>query len=405
MEKEQVCLDFPVTSFDEVENPYIESGKGDAGIKSYIAICDIKDVPEGIPMSTNPRNQNISSAVPQEIRASLLNEDAGEFLFLNRGIVVSADDAKYDDRNGMLRLTFSNLSVHGDIDGGHTYKIILANRDGLGRGKQYVRIEILTGVDGIYKELAIARNTFTAVKEMSLAESKHRFDIIKKAVKGLPVEHDIRYKENAEGSIDIADVINYLSMFNLSVFPNNPSACPSKVYGAKKRCLDDYLKFQEVYGDGDANPFVKMTPIISDLLALYDFMEERMPSFYEAHKGAGKYRNVKGVVVSKKGTEHASRFFHHPLDYVTPDGFLYPILGAFRGMLEGKDGKYIWMGDPKALAERIGSELAMAVVDRSRTLGNHPASVGRDAGTWKSLYITVQVALFKTMIEQRKHSC
>lgn len=50
-------------------------------------------------------------------------------------------------------------------------------------------------------------------------------------------------------------------------------------------------------------------------------------------------------------------------------------------MLEEEDGKYIWMGDPKALAERIGSELAMAVIDRSRTFGNHPASVGRDAGT------------------------
>lgn len=78
------------------------------------------------------------------------------------------------------------------------------------------------------------------------------------------------------------------------------------------------------------------------------------------------------------------------LEVTSPNGFIYPILGAFRAAVrEEKDGKYCWKKNPFAILEQVGGDMVDSTVSMSRSLGNNPQSVGKEPNIWKTLYMTV----------------
>lgn len=86
--------------------------------RKYIFYAKTCDVPEGIPMSTNPRDQKLNSTVANAITESLLSND-GQFHLKNRGIILSAKRVRYDNRLQEVTIDFEDESCHGNIDGGH----------------------------------------------------------------------------------------------------------------------------------------------------------------------------------------------------------------------------------------------------------------------------------------------
>lgn len=97
---------------------------GNETSRKYIFYVKTCDVPDGIPMATNPRDQKLTSSVASTITDSLLSND-GQFHLKNRGIILSAKRVRYDNRLQEVTLEFEDESCHGNIDGGHTYKILL----------------------------------------------------------------------------------------------------------------------------------------------------------------------------------------------------------------------------------------------------------------------------------------
>ena len=192
-------LSFKATSFRKLPNPYQQfdtEKKNDSEYpQMYFAICDVKDIPDNIPMNTNPRNQAMGTGVAKKIVSSLLNVGEPYFYLLNRGLVISAADVHYDNNSGTIHITFDDEDVHGDIDGGHTYKAILDKRKSIDYGQQYVKLEILTGVEDIFQSLAAARNTSTQVQDKSIAELEERFNLIKDVVKNEPFKNEIYFRE------------------------------------------------------------------------------------------------------------------------------------------------------------------------------------------------------------------
>ena len=97
-------LTFHVENFRKLPNPYQQKDpdkKGDDSYpQMYFAICDVKDIPEDIPMATNPRNQSMNTGVAKKIKASLLNTSEPFFYLLNRGLVISAYSVHYDNNTG-----------------------------------------------------------------------------------------------------------------------------------------------------------------------------------------------------------------------------------------------------------------------------------------------------------------
>lgn len=389
---ETLTLTFPVQSFRKIPNPYLKAADGDKKASMYIAICDVKNIPDSIPMETNPREQKLTTGVAKKIKSSLIDMCSLDFYLLNRGILLSAKDVTFNNYSNNITVIFENQEVHGNVDGGHTYKIILENRDQIDEGKQFVKIEILTGVEGIFQTLAAARNTSVAVQDKSIAELENRFDIIKSTLEDQPYMSRIFFKENENGDIDVADILAILNMFNIDRYSGMENF-PINSYSSKKKCIDLYLSDHKSMGETLQNPYVKMKPIMIDIIKLYNKIEVNMNNFYREKNPNGRYGATKGVTSPKDGQILVSKFMKDQLDAQSPNGFIYPILGAFRALLEEKDGVYAWKKNPFAVLDKVGPDLVESTVSMSRSLGNNPQSVGKDPNIWKTLYMIVAFAL------------
>lgn len=386
--QEKKILTFKVQSFRKIPNPYLKSDEGEKSAEMYVAICDVKDLPDDFPMDTNPREQKMTTNVAKKIKESLLNTSELNFFLLNRGILLSAKDVSYSNYSNEMTISFEDSEVHGNVDGGHTYKTILQFRDQLDKGQQYVKIEILTGIEGIFQSLAAARNTSVQVQDKSIAELEDRFDIIKNTLVNENYISRVFFKENDAGDIDVADLLAILNMFNISRY-NGMTSFPINSYSSKKKCIDLYISDHKEYGESAENPYVKMISIMPDIFRLYDAIEVGMNRFYRQKNPGGRYGATKGVQVPKAGQEIRSKFLSNEMEAASPNGFIYPILGAFRALVEEKDGKYCWKKNPFAVLEKVGAELVESTVSMSRSLGNNPQSVGKEANIWKTLYMTI----------------
>jgi len=391
-------LVFHVESFRKLPNPYIAKGKSsdlqDAP-QMYIAICDVMDVPDNIPMGTNPREQNFNTGVAKRIRESLLSPSSSNFYILNRGLLLSAKAAHFNNYDNTLTLEMEDSTLHGNVDGGHTYKTILQNRAELTRGMQYVKIEILTGIEGFFEDVADARNTSVQVKDQSIANLRGRFNIIKSVLADEAYYGDIFFEENAEGSIDVCELLAILRMFDIDCYPNSDTF-PTTSYNGKAAHVKYYLKQYEEHGEDPANPFVKLQPIMKDIFQLYDKLECSIDRYYREKNPKGKYGSVKGIGIAPDDKPYFSKFSKKPIKYNTPKSFLLPILGSMRALVAEIDGHYEWKSDPYKMMDEVGSALVETTIERSRSLGNNPNATGKDLGNWKTLYQTVLLALFES---------
>ncbi len=389
MNEEKKQMTFKVASFRKIPNPYLNEEGGEKDSCMYIAVCDVLDLPSDIPMKTNPREQKLTTNVAKKIKESLLNPQEYNFYLLNRGLLLSAKEVTYNNYSNEITIVFDDFDVHGDVDGGHTYKTILEQRSFLNPKEQFVKIEILTGIENIFQSLAAARNTSTQVEDKSIAELENRFDIIKNAIERETFSPRVYFKENDSGDIDVTDILSILNMFNIDRY-NNMDIFPTISYSGKKKCIEAYIKAHKEYGDSKENPYVKMKPIMVDIFKLYDAIEMNMSTFYKQKNASGRYGAVKGTIMPKNNHFLYSKFYHNSLEVGSPTGFLYPILGSFRALVkENEKGEYCWITDPFQVLKSIGGELVETTVERSRTLGNNPQSVGKDNGNWKTLYMTV----------------
>lgn len=195
-------------TFRKLEDPF-ENGAA----KKYVFYVKVDDVAEGIPMATNPRDQKLTSGVATAIKESLLSND-GYFHLKNRGIVLSAESVHYNNKEKIATIIFSDELSHGNIDGGHTYKIVCEHKgENL---EQYVQFEVMTGVEDIIENLAEARNTSVQVDAKSMAELAEKFDPIKEGLEGMPFFKRIAFKQN---QISVDDETGKKNKMIVLVFP------------------------------------------------------------------------------------------------------------------------------------------------------------------------------------------
>ncbi len=379
-------LTFNVESFRKIPNPYLKSGITESTPEMFIVICDVTKLPHNIPMETNPREQNLNKGVAKKIKESLTHEENLDFYLLNRGLLLSVKECNYNNYSNELTLVFEDFEVHGDIDGGHTYKIIQNESQFLEEKQQYVKLEILRGVEDIFQRLAAARNTSTQVQDKSIAELYDRFDLIKDAIIDEPYADDVYFKENDNGSIDVADMLAILNMFNLDKY-ENLDQMPVVSYNSKKKCIDLYIDYHKKYQNTVENPYIKMKPVIKDIFKLYDKLETSMSAYYKEETKNGKYGAIKGVGTMKGTSYYKSKFYYKDMIHSTPKSFLYPILGSLRALLEEKDGFYRWKSDPFAALDNLGKRAVTSTVELSRQLGNNPNAAGKNLTLWQSLYM------------------
>ena len=394
-------LKIKVSSFRKIPNPYIKSENvGETKPEMYMLICDVKDLPDNIPMETNPRMQNEKTKVAKKIQASLTNHTERNFYLLNRGMLLSAKSVSYNNEENLVTILFDDFGVHGNVDGGHTYAVIKGFRDQLEIGEQFVKIEVLTGVEDNFEQLAAARNTSVQVSDQSIAELEKRFELIKDAFREERFYNEISYKQNDVNRIDVSDILAILNLFNISKFPTDKlSPMPINSYSSKKSCTEHYIEEHKAHeNDQTQNPYYKMKNIMPTIAKLYDELETQMHRFYKGDAtGVKKYGSITGISMVKSGKpKYRSKFYERDMEYSTPNGFIYPILGAFRALVIERDGKYEWISDPIEVLDSLGNHLVSSVVQMSRDLGNNPNATGKNSNLWQTLFMQVKMTTMKS---------
>lgn len=369
-------------SFRKLDDPFNDVAK------KYVFYVKVCDVPEGIPMATNPRDQRLTSGVAQAIKDSLESND-GYFHLKNRGIVLSAKSCTYNNKTKEVTINFTDDMLHGNIDGGHTYKIVCEHRNT--DLDQYVQFEIMTGVEDIIEKLAEARNTSVQVDEKSMAELQQKFDPIKEGLEGMTFFNRIAFKQNQQAfdddtnkklkMIDAREVVSIINMFNIDKF--DAVTHPIKAYSSKAKMLELYLEDPESY-----RRYVNIMP---DIFDLYDTIEMEFATAF--NETGGRYGRKKYSGYKDGNVIGLSKFGLRELYYKIPDGLIYPAVAAFRSLvtLNSETDKYEWKNgvDPITIWDKCKTNMASQIMNFAFAIGDNPNAVGKDSNIWNLAYMTV----------------
>ena len=363
------------------------------------------DIPDGLPKDPNPRNQRPDKPIYREVGRHLLNEEGtvNTFHLKNKGITLIAESVqRKPGTEDVYEVTFDSRSQHGVVDGGHTYEILRERRkeiEDLNGGDsdgpeidQFVKLEIITGLThDLVPEIARGLNTAVQVQEMSLANLQDRFDWIKETIADEPYADKIAFREN-EGKLnkpyDARDLLVILELFNITDFPNNKGEYPTHAFSSKTKVLLKYLDDCKK-GNGGAK-YKMLQPILKDILVLHDTISLEARGLH--NKAGGRAGNLAYVEGRKRG-KFLFPFINKEDQYRLFKGALFPMLGAFRWMVEeGPTGQAQWVGsfdEVKKMWREIGAELMKATQETSEERDRNPNAIGKSRNNWATLHSTV----------------
>jgi hypothetical protein len=392
-------LQIKVASFRRMESPFEAQGK-----KVYMAIANVKNLPEALGEEwregINPRDPNPNSWVSKKIRSSL-TENPAAFLFKNRGITILAEDVTWDQQTGYMEITLTDPKRNGLLDGGHTFEVISEHIRGLKESGDidalnacvaHVKIELLQGFNDLDEAIDIveARNTSAQVKDQSLDELRGEFARIHNVLDGQSYGDRIAYAEmelREDGSkkdIDIKEILSYLICFDGTHFDRRKH--PIKAYSSKKSVLDHFIEHKA--------EMEKLIPLLPDILKLENEIQLQLPTIYNDQGGKfGKVTGVEPVKGNMQATELP--FIGKESDYRIPNAFIYPILAAFRPLVDCDGATCRWSSDPFAFFEKVKVELVTRVMEQAMEFRN-PTKMGKDNATWGRCYDLVMLELADT---------
>lgn len=388
-----------------IKTPHFEN------ISTIHAFVRIRDFANGtIPDKINPRSHDVikmKSRVPRAINNSL-NENPQSFHLLNRGCLILAKKAWYNNQTKTLHFIIESEEEHGMVDGATTDRVLavlkressIADFSTLKEDEipdsfkdSYIHLEIIAGSleNGMRINFADARNTSMQVKEFSLEDLGHGFDWLKEILEKSELRGRIQYRENEPKPVDIRTVLAILTLFH----PNWVDKEPIVAYTGKGRVIDIYRneEWRESYE--------KFAPVVVEILKLYDYLHVNFQS---------QYMNCYGPN-SKLGLRKEVRFIRDPqkakvlpltkstTQYVLADGWLYPLLAAFRSLLEwpkNGSGKVKWAISPFEYFDKYGAELVRDIVEQSEELGSNPNATGKSRMLWSGLKTKVEFHLLKS---------
>jgi hypothetical protein len=374
----------------------------------HVFLCAAENVPHNLPKDSNPRAQDIDRRIYRDIAKHLLNEEGSPntFHLKNKGITVLADRVVKRGEDS-YEVVFTSES-QGIVDGAHTYEIVLRNQEQIATKnfdsgcdpsiRQFVKFEILTGLESSFvTEIAGGLNTAVQVQPMSLANLAGRFAWIQEELQDERYFGEIAFKQNEKGHYDAKDILQILELFNVDMYPNSDSgsAYPIRAYSSKEKILESYLK--------NPQPFHRMRGILKDILILHDTISYEARELY--NRGGGKKGGKLAFVDSAAGRRKKFQFHFigKESDYQLFRGALFPMLGAFRWMVDDDQTSNLltWRGGFQrvlGLWRSIGQELMEITHETSDELGKKPEAIGKSPNHWKYLYNRVLVREMRSRV-------
>jgi len=355
------------------------------GIMRHVMFVPVRTIPDGMPLDPNARQPKINRRIYQQIDKSLLNGDGSQenaFHLRHKGITIVASKVEeVAEQKNTYRITFGDRE--GILDGGHTYKLITSHKPEDLPEQQFVKLEVLTHIpqDWIV-ELAGGLNTTVQVQQMSLDELGGRFQWIKEELQGELYAQNIAWRENEPGEFDARDIIAFLTCFNILRYPNGGDEHPVIAFSSKAKCLEFF--------DKEPDQYKRLRPLLKDILKLHDLICYGARDLW--NEAGGKFGKLSFVEEPKReGGKFEQFFVGGEAKYRLYDGALYPMLGAFRWMVEEnpKTKDIQWKGGFSEVLKRwetSAEELMRIAYDTSRDVRGNPNAMGKSASLWSNLH-------------------
>lgn len=413
-------------SFRKLENPYFQEnhpyweslpahlkrmvgGQGLEQIETFECFIPASELPTDIPLEdTNPRDQHMGSKSQKQIESTLTSEEDFNFHILNKGMAISVESVNYNNKTGIVEFQLSDPTIHGDIDGGHTYRTIIKNQGNPLLQVKFVKVEFITKLDEITLPLvARARNTNIAVQDFTIAELENKFDIVKEALNGSKFLDRVSFKQfedkwDKSKDISIGQVLAVLNLFNLTRYGDDNH--PTVSYSSKQTPLKYYLdEYNNTTSKREDNSYFKMNDIAKQIFQLHADIESDIISIY--NKVGGSYGNL-SFAKSKDGYKQRVKYSEEPkyLQYKVPEALILPILASFRALIveDSATKKYKWIANPSTYKNMLMEQLVKLTAEKLKQNGANPNALGKDGSHYLTLYMVVQRELMKELLASRK---
>jgi len=394
----------PTHEYRSLPIPGLEGTKvGDC----FVSVTALPEELDGF-MEVNPRVPNrtqkqvLSGPVVKGITETLV-ENPEDMAIKNQGIYLLVEDASFNRAaggNGQLSITLADTARHGIVNGGHTYAAIrdaIENADEMDMrnlSRAYVRLHILQGIEeSKVAEIAEGLNRSKQVDDPSLANLQGHFDNIRRAMAGRAGENAIAYHQGSEGEVYIVEVLVFLEMFNRARFDRKKH--PHYLYSRTKSALEFYQKDLEVR----PSPLDILVPKLPEILELSDLIQQETPSaakrigFEFGRMKTGKHR-----AGAKTNKNILLPFLNSTMHYRVPNGWLYPMLAAFRANVSWslQSGKFEWKVPLKKLVRDVIDDLVRVCVTEHRDNNLQPDKVGKRESTYVQCYDKVLLYLLES---------
>jgi len=178
-------------------------------------------------------------------------------------------------------------------------------------------------------------------------------------------------------------------MFILDDNGNPREEQPTSAYSQKAKCLKHY---RADMGNGKIpETYAELKPILKDILRLHDHILFHAKDRYNDLGGGRKAGGLAFMQKRKRATKLT--FMGQEVEHRMDNGALYPILGAFRYLVEKKDdGKVGWkLGKFENVVE-FCNEILGEMVDLTKSGLNNKSidAAGKDSNHWTNLYRLVE---------------
>lgn len=349
------------------------------GVQTWFANVNARDI-IGIGTEDNLRSYiaEHSSSRRNPVHKQILNTIENlpdRFINRNSGITITCTDCEVDDTKKVARLKNASI-INGAQTQGELKRYLTSDE---GEGADFmVRVEvIMEPVHNEIVEIAIARNTATAVKSVSQAGARGYLDELKASVEiALPGE-TLQMSETDSAGLNTQAVLQW-SRLLMPQKMLGTSAPRNFSYKQGGKCLADFSNWAK--GRSDAG-----------LKKMYDFTVQMGPiaigeyRYWEQHEGWNGHRLHEYGKRSDK--PHGGRPVKRDktsgkVVWVAP-GILFPIMSALSAFVRHKNGKWL-LEKPSLFKEE---ELIRRAVQQFRALDRDVAVMGRSEAAYDALSI------------------
>lgn len=346
-----------------------------ANIKAKdILILDTRDNLRAYIAEHSPSKRNF---VHRQIQTTI-TELPDRFINRNSGIAITCTNCEVDDNRRIARL--QNASI---INGAQTQGEIRRYYSEFGEDEAadfMIRAEII--MEPKHEEIveiAIARNTATAVKSVSQAGARGYLSDLKAAIEATLPNETIQMSETDIVGLNMQSVLQQTRLLMPQSLPGVDSAKRNLPYKQAGKCLADFSTWAQ---ERNSTP---------DYEELYEFTVEMAPiavreyRHWESHSAWNGHRlHEKGKTGDKPvGGRPVRRDKAGKVVWVAP-GILFPIMSALSAFVTKEGG--IWtLKKPSHTFDE--AELIRRAVQQYRAMGRDVAMMGRNEAAYDALSI------------------